>query len=92
MITWRAVTRLFLLGGALLWNVGCQTPAPRPANATVEQPGAAQPTDTVARSDAQRATASLEEQKKERAAERRPYQPPSERVVNQPPASGTKRR
>jgi hypothetical protein len=91
MFTLRAATRSLLLGGALVWSVGCQTPGRQPATAA-DQPGAVQPTDTVARSDGQRANAALEEDKQERAAQRRPYQPPPDRVVNQPPAGATKRR
>jgi hypothetical protein len=46
----------------------------------------------MARSDAQRAEADLERQRREGQAERRPYDPGNDRVVDQPRVGGGGRR
>lgn len=81
-----------LLGAAaLLWAAGgCQTggkpplPVETTASAT-SQPGAI---DVLAQSDAERAKAAIQRDQQERAGQRRPFEPGSGPVVDQPRVGG----
>ena len=76
-----------LLAGALPvlgLTAGCQTGERQKSAPPAATASSSQPTDVMARSDAQRAEADLERQRREGMAERRPYDPGNDRVVDQP--------
>jgi hypothetical protein len=80
-----------LLAGALPvlgLMAGCQTGEPQKSAAPAPTASSSQPTDVMTRSDAQRAEADLERQRREGQAERRPYDPGHDRVVDQPRVGG----
>jgi hypothetical protein len=85
----RIALRGLLVGGLLMFAGGCQT-EPRAGAPEPSAGGPAGPGDVMARSDAQRATQMLEEDRAQRSDQRRPHQRPADRPVDQPRVSGRK--
>lgn len=72
----------------LAFTAGCQTGERQKTAPPTSTAPSSQPANVMARSDAQRAEADLERQRREGQAERRPYDPGKERAVDQPRVGG----
>ncbi len=90
----QSVVGALLCGAVLLIGVafGCEPGGGKPAPATAQptslatsRPGAI---DVISQSDTDRAKAAIQRTERERAAERRPYEPPPGPVVDQPRVGG----
>ncbi len=86
MTTMRKVTLgLAVSAAALLLAVaGCQSSERRSNQPTTTAPASSQPADVMAQSDAERAENAIDRNQQAESGERRPYQPPPGRPVDQP--------
>ena len=78
---------LLALGGA--W--GCRPTDRRSGSEPTTAPGEQQPLDAIAQSDAQRAEAAIDRNQREMSGERRPFERPADRPVNQPRVGDSRR-
>lgn len=82
----RPTVALALVGCLLVFGatLGCQTTPKSESPPAAQSAGSEQPTDVMAKSDAERATDTLERDRQEMSGERRPHDPNRTRVVDQP--------